>query len=349
MAPEGDRVRLDAAIEVQFNGPVNKTSVEKSLAVQPAPVGSARVSWRGDRVLRYEHDGWASGRNYEVKVGGQLSDGRELSPLSWVFRSQVPRPKQIVPGNGSNVIFTFDDGPKDFMRVERLLELLARYRVRAIFFPTAHSLKKRPDWVERIRLAGHQVCNHSYSHPDFSELSEAALRREIERGAGHGQCALLRPPGGAYNQRTQRVAKSLGYELFLWDVDSRDWENNPKSEIRNRVLRGVRPGAVVLFHTHGRHTIGALPRLIRRLHSAGYVLTWDPGDLEDPSRFRIGLEQTWVGNPATSTARWSLPSPAPASDAGPQPPSWPFTRASKVPAWARRARARRAEESLQNP
>jgi hypothetical protein len=81
-----------------------------------------------------------------------------------------------------------------------------------------------------------------------------------------------------YDARVERIAAELGYEIYLWDVDSRDWEGGPAVDVLNTVLRGARPDAVVLFHIHARSTFGVLPEMAQRLREAGYVLSWDPAD-----------------------------------------------------------------------
>jgi hypothetical protein len=81
-----------------------------------------------------------------------------------------------------------------------------------------------------------------------------------------------------YDARVERIAASLGYEIYLWDVDSRDWEGVPAEDVMNTVLTAARPDAVALFHIHSRVSFGLLPALAQRLRDAGYVLSWDPED-----------------------------------------------------------------------
>lgn len=312
----GAGARLDTTIEVIFSSPVDRASVE----VTSVPPVTLSFGWPSPtRLSMTPKESLRPGTTYQLRVSGQLTNGEALHAVDWSFRTVFPAPREVVQGRGGNLILSFDDGPRGEARTRRLLKLLARHRAKALFFPTGQNLKRYPRWVAEVEAAGHRVCNHSHTHPNLTALSEAALRREIELGAGHGQCHLFRPPMMAYDPRVRRVAEELGYELFLWDVDTRDWEEISAGEITNRVLRGARPGAVVLFHIQAKHTLRALRRLLPRLEKSDYVFSWDPRDA-DPEAFGVGHEQTWVKDPAAQRARWLEHFE---SDAG---PGWPFAR-----------------------
>ncbi|MBK8259001.1 MAG: polysaccharide deacetylase family protein [Polyangiaceae bacterium] len=155
----------------------------------------------------------------------------------------------------------------------------------AIFFPTGKWAETHPRLVERMVSEGHRICNHTYSHPNLKapNLSDADVIREIKMGAGAGQCSLFRPPMRATDARVERIVRELGYMLYLWDIDSRDWEGIPAEDMVNRVLRRAYPGAVVLFHLHAPETPKALPILIKKLRKAGYVIGEGDGDAGAPN------------------------------------------------------------------
>ncbi|MEZ4370278.1 MAG: polysaccharide deacetylase family protein, partial [Polyangiaceae bacterium] len=197
----------------------------------------------------------------------------------------------------------------------------------------AQNLERYPKWIEQVEAKGHRVCNHSYTHPNLASrgISDAGLRREIEKGAGYGRCRLFRPPMMAHDERSDRVAKELGLSVFLWDIDTRDWEEIPADEIYNRVLRAVEPGSVVLFHLQARRTLRALKGLLPRLVREGYVLSWDPRDVDQAARARFGVGRgaTWLSAPAAARERW-LANFAPAVvgeqpiEVSGRPAPWPF-------------------------
>lgn len=74
-----------------------------------------------------------------------------------------------------------------------------------------------------MRNEGHLVCNHTYSHANLTTLSADGVRYEISNGAGVGSCNLLRPPYGAHNSYVDSIAAGLGYSIYMWDIDTRDW------------------------------------------------------------------------------------------------------------------------------
>lgn len=261
---------LDQALWASFETDVERDSVELELD----PPAEGRLEWKSDRELRFVPSGWRAGRAYRVRIGARARDGSALAPLSWQFRTQVPDPVSILPGEGAPIVLSFDDGPHRRGQADKLLTLLREQKARAIFFPTGRWAKQRADWVERARRDGHLVCNHTFSHRNLTlNITDAEIRKEIEGGAGHGSCSYFRPPLMAADKRVKRIAHELGYQLFFWDIDSRDWQDTPSRDIENLVLSQARPGAVVLLHMHSRGTLLALPRLLYRLRKAGYVLT----------------------------------------------------------------------------
>lgn len=322
LRPRGPRVNLDSAIEVDFSAPVDRQSVEAGVNIVP-PI-EWHATWPKPTRLRLRPaEALKSGKLYRVSVAGRLAQGAPLEPFDGEFRTEVPAPSEVVKGKGGNLILSFDDGPRGTVRTRRLLALLEQYRVKALFFPVAQNLVRYPSWIRDVEAKGHRVCNHSFSHPNLASrrISDAGVRLEIEKGAGFGRCRLFRPPMMAHDERSDRVAKDLGYSVFLWDIDTRDWEEIPADEIYNRVLRAVKPGSVVLFHLQARRTLRALRGLLPRLVREGYVLSWDPRDVEPQARssFGVGGEATWLEPPRQARARWLDAFSGPASG-----DPWPF-------------------------
>jgi peptidoglycan/xylan/chitin deacetylase (PgdA/CDA1 family) len=175
-------------------------------------------------------------------------------------------------GNGSKIMLTFDDyGP-----MGEILDILGRYDAKAIFFPYRQWADTVPGLIERAIDEGHLVCNHTYSHVNLTRLSAERVRSEISAGA-IGDCNLLRPPSGARNAFVDSVAAELGFYMYMWHIDTRDWARSyPEGdqEILNIVLSQAFPGAVVLMHMHSADTLAALPDMIEHLQAAGYVVSW---------------------------------------------------------------------------
>lgn len=267
--PSGVHVALDAKLVVQFDGPPPQDGL--TLTIDPPAEG--KRTWQDAQTLVFEPVRWAPGKAIHVKL-----QGPGLEPAALKFVTLAPPPARVEPGKGERLTLTFDDGAKNPAQVTALLDLLQKEKVQAIFFPTGYWADTHPKLVERMWRDRHRVCNHTYSHPDLRQarLSDDAIRKEISKGAGAGKCQLFRPPMRATDARVERIVAEMGYTMYLWDVDSRDWEGLPAEDLVNRVLARVKPGSVVLFHMHGAAMLQAVTALIPRLRKAGYVLRDEP-------------------------------------------------------------------------
>ena len=172
---------------------------------------------------------------------------------------------------------TFDDGPSP--HTPQLLDMLSEYGIPATFFLLVKQAERYPDTVRRILAEGHEVGNHSYSHPNLRLLSPANKAHEIARtdsilrslGANP---AFLRPPYGSYDAYTVTAAEELGLGIMLWSLDSRDWKSLPADYATLRSTRGTVYDSgtlrgIFLFHDTHKRTVEDLPRIIRDLRAGG--------------------------------------------------------------------------------
>ncbi|MBL1103309.1 polysaccharide deacetylase family protein [Streptomyces sp. 5-8] len=175
------------------------------------------------------------------------------------------------------VALTFDDGP-DPVHTRRILEILDRYGVRATFFCVGHHVAALPDEVRRIAAAGHELGNHSWSHPFLPDLTPDQLREQLDRTTEAvarvtGEApALFRPPYGALTPEVLAALDGHPTTMTLWDVDSRDWARPGPERIAATVLEGAGPGSVVLMHEGAGdrgQTVQALPSIIEGLLERG--------------------------------------------------------------------------------
>lgn len=202
---------------------------------------------------------------------------------------------------------TFDDGPS--VNTPHLLDMLEEYGIPATFFLLGNQAERHPDIVKRIIAEGHEVGNHSYSHPNLRVVSPARKEEELRRtdtilrnlGASP---QFMRPPYGSYDAYTEKVAAGLGLSLMLWSMDSRDWQRLPDNYATLRNNRGTvyAPGTlrgIFLFHDSHKRTVDDLPRIIRDLRAGGcqrFVTVSDYLEgLMDPEP---GLLMTRVKRPA---------------------------------------------------
>lgn len=160
---------------------------------------------------------------------------------------------------------------------EILIEILAKYNVKATFFLVGEWVDKYPESVKALSDAGHEIMNHSDTHPHMSQLSAAQMAEEIDRcnekieNITGVKPKLFRAPYGEYNNTLIDVLAERGMLCIQWDVDSLDWKDPAPSEIVSRVCRLVVPGSICLFHNAAKNTPQALPMLIEKLLADGYT------------------------------------------------------------------------------
>jgi peptidoglycan/xylan/chitin deacetylase (PgdA/CDA1 family) len=127
----------------------------------------------------------------------------------------------------------------------------------AIFFPTGLCRDTYPWLVPTLKAHGYLVCNHTYSHPVLTKLANRSIAAEIAGGV-HAGCNLFRPPYGAWDGprgRIAAIAASQGYQVLMWDVDTRDWAGTSAQAM----VAGIHArGGIVLMHMHGIHTVEAI-------------------------------------------------------------------------------------------
>lgn len=161
---------------------------------------------------------------------------------------------------------------------DEILEILREHGLTTTFFLAGYWVDKHPDYVVKIAMAGHEIGNHSYSHPHMNTLDEKGIAYELQKNANliydltKQSTTLFRPPFGEYNNLVISTASSLGYYTIQWSVDSLDWKNLTSSQIYDRVMTQIKPGSIVLFHNAAPGTPGAIRRLIPDLIKAGYQI-----------------------------------------------------------------------------
>ncbi len=174
------------------------------------------------------------------------------------------------PGGKKRVALTFDDGPSVY--TPQVMDVLRRKKVKATFFMLGDMVSRDPSTARRVLAAGHEVANHSSTHPmlpGYSDIRRASST--IKRATGFRPC-LFRPPYGALNASVVSSVKDLGMKSVLWDVDTSDWSRPGTGTIRSRI-GGAGPGSIILMHDGGgsrSQTVAALAGGIHDLRSRGY-------------------------------------------------------------------------------
>jgi peptidoglycan/xylan/chitin deacetylase (PgdA/CDA1 family) len=179
------------------------------------------------------------------------------------------------------IALTFDDGPTPSTR--RLLEILAREGVPATFFVCGKNAERYPEIVREAVAAGHEIGNHTYTHPMLFAKAKEFIRDEIERTQKLLQReigvtpVLFRAPFGVRTWGMGGIQKELGLLGVMWTVIGRDWKAGSR-EVHDRIMKRAGNGAIVCLHDgrgldpnpNIRNTLSAVRALIPRLRAQGY-------------------------------------------------------------------------------
>lgn len=163
---------------------------------------------------------------------------------------------------------------------DTLLQILEENDVKTTFFMCGYWVDKYPEEVKKIAEAGHDLGNHSATHPHMSQLSKEQIKEElittgnkIEELTGV-KSELFRPPFGEYTNDVISAAEECGYYTIQWDVDSLDWKEYGVQEEISKVLnhKKLGNGSIILFHNDAKYTPQALDSIIKGLKEKGYEI-----------------------------------------------------------------------------
>lgn len=173
------------------------------------------------------------------------------------------------------VALSFDDGPNP-IATNAILDTLEKYNARATFFDLGYLVEKYPDVVKREAALGCEVASHSYDHKDFSKLTAAQIKKDVEKTDAAFRKALgtspaaFRPPFGATNDT---VKQNIPLPLYLWSVDTLDWKSRNAQSVMNLVKNaGDLDGKVILLHGIYGSSAEATAQLVPYLQKQGYTL-----------------------------------------------------------------------------
>ena len=190
-----------------------------------------------------------------------------------------PKPAPAVPApaptTGNKVIaLTFDDGPGP--HTAHLLDILDQYGAKATFFLIGSKVSSQANVVRNIQARGHQLGNHSWSHPELPKLPADQIASEIDRTNDAIKQAtgvtptVMRPPYGAVNSAVLEQLRLRGMSSILWSVDTRDWADRNSDIVCSRAVAGAHPGAIILMHDIHQTSVGAVPCILSSLKQQGY-------------------------------------------------------------------------------
>lgn len=170
------------------------------------------------------------------------------------------------------VALTYDDGPGEPDVEDRLLMEAESAQVRLTYFLVGRRVAADPGTVKRISAAGHEVANHTYSHPRLNRTDSDTVKAEVKRTDKTLETAvskaqpLVRPPFGALDKS---AASALDRPAILWDVDTGDWKHKDSDRTITAVRDNAEPGSIVLMHSIHPTTVNAAPGVFRTVADDG--------------------------------------------------------------------------------
>lgn len=225
----------------------------------------------------------AADESGSLTIGGEPLNATDLTPLGTRVVDSLRTPLDLPTGADERdpdfsctllpcVALTYDDGPGKPAVENRLLKEAATAQVRLTYFLVGSRVAADPAMTKRISAAGHEVANHTFSHPRLDRMSSAAVRTEVKRtdrtltAAVSRAPELVRPPFGALDRS---AASALGRPAIIWDVDTGDWKHKDSHRTVSAVRADAGPGSIVLMHSIHPTTVDAAPGVFSTVKDKG--------------------------------------------------------------------------------
>lgn len=182
------------------------------------------------------------------------------------------------PGFGNRIALTYDDGPTPGV-TDRILADLSKRNLRATFFMIGKKAEAYRSLAKEVADAGHEIANHTYTHPALNRLAQDRVEYEIRKAQDvlaevtGREPAWFRPPYGAFRTNQGPIPRAVSLGVALWSVDPRDWAKPGASSIVQRVVSTTRAGSIVLLHDLHSQTADANPGLLDQLVDRNFNFT----------------------------------------------------------------------------
>ncbi len=161
-----------------------------------------------------------------------------------------------------------------------ILDTLQKHDAKVTFFIMGPWAKKFPEVAQRMVADGHEIASHGFRHENYGDMTAEWVKEDIQKA--HGQikevtgadATLIRPPNGHYSQKSLQATHDLGYKTVIWNVDSLDWKNPGRDVIVERIMKRIKPGAIILMHASDTplQTAEALPIVLDKIKAEGYKI-----------------------------------------------------------------------------
>lgn len=160
--------------------------------------------------------------------------------------------------------------------IDKILETLEGEQVKVTFFMVGDWIEKNEEAAKKIFAAGHELANHSYSHPHVNNLSYDKNVEQIDKCSDlikqitGKPSTLYRGPYGEYNDTVLQAAKSLNHETIQWSIDTLDYKALTGEQMWERIEPKLENGSIILMHNGTENTANSLKFLITNIKEKGY-------------------------------------------------------------------------------
>lgn len=197
------------------------------------------------------------------------------------FKDILQKNEAIFLGDTSKkeLYLTFDNGYENGY-MPKILEVLKAKQVPATFFVTGHFMKDQPDLAKQMVNEGHLLGNHSWSHPDMTQITKEQIKEELAKVdqeilklTNQKKVQFVRPPRGIFSDRMLAACKELGYTNVFWSIAYKDWDVKDQkgwNYAYEKTMSQLHPGAVILLHSISKDNAEALEKIIDAARNQGY-------------------------------------------------------------------------------
>ncbi len=213
-----------------------------------------------------------------VLVSFVMLDSIQGEPISVYLNPRRELPIYAVETDQMKLSISFD-AAWGAEYTSAIMDILEERNIRTTFFLVGFWVEKYPEKVREIAARGHEIANHSTTHPQMSKLGREQIiaeientQRKIEELVGDKAVKLIRPPFGDYNDLLIKTCREIGFYPIQWDVDSLDWKEHGTRAMYDQVIKKAGKGSIVLFHNNAKYIVEALPSILDYFVSEGYEI-----------------------------------------------------------------------------
>lgn len=216
---------------------------------------------------------------------GQTTPRPDGDRLAALRHSREARADELIAGSrpvllkhgrthSRTIALTFDDGPHPELTT-KTLKLLRDAGVKATFFMTGRNVQAYPGTALAVANAGHEIANHTFTHPNLTKITIEQMARELESTSSILESILgvspayFRPPGGQYDDSVLREATAQGMTTVLWTANPADYSCDTAHDVAQKVLKAAKPGGIILLHDTWDLSVEALPEILAGLKKKG--------------------------------------------------------------------------------